>query len=124
MILPVTDAYDSEKDKDLSELDWDNNIFLTDIDQPEGRTFNISIAPWVFLLGALATALLLAIPLALALFGGSGGQEDTYGGDAGYGGSPDSGYGGEYRYFFNDRKKRSSSIDVKINSKCINSSFL
>jgi hypothetical protein len=83
---------------------------------------NVSAAPWVFILGALATTLLIAIPLAMALMMGSGGKEETYGGyggDAGYDSSPSSGYaGGEYRYFFNSRKKRSSGIDVKINSKC------
>jgi len=127
MILPVTDANNLEKDTDLSDLERNNNIFMRDIDEPEGRFLNITYAPWVFLLGALATVLLLAIPLALALFGGSGGEEETYGGDggdAGYGSdSSGSGYGAEYRYFFNTRKKRSSGFDVKINSKCIISRY-
>ena len=76
----------------------------------------------IFLLGALAAGLLLAIPLAMALLMHSGGKEETYGGyggDAGYS-SPSSGYGGDYRYFFASRKKRASVMDVKINSKCIN----
>ena len=123
LLLQITNANDLENDYDLlqNNLERDNNIFLTELDEPEPRFFNITYAPWVFILGALATTLLLAIPLALALFMGSGGKEETYGGyggDAGYDSSPSSGYGGgEYRYFFNNRKKRSSGIDVKINSK-------
>ena len=123
-LLPITNANDLENDYDilLSNLEKDDNILLTELDEPEPRFFNITYAPWVFILGALATTLLLVIPLALALLMGSGGKEETYGGyggDAGYDSSPSSGYGGggEYRYFFSNRKKRSSGIDVKINSK-------
>ena len=125
LLLHVTNADDLENDYDILEndLERDNDIFLTELDEPEPRFFgNVSAAPWVFILGALATTLLIAIPLAMALMMGSGGKEETYGGyggDAGYDSSPSSGYsGGEYRYFFNSRKKRSSGIDVKINSKC------
>ena len=105
----------------IDSYEDDNIVLLTELDESEGRTFNITLAPWVFLLGALAAGLLLAIPVALALLMNSGGKEETYGGyggDAGYS-SPSSGYG-DYRYFFTTRKKRASVMDVKINSKCIN----
>ena len=120
--LPITYANDLKIDNEilLNNLERDNNILLSELDESEPRIFNISYAPWVFILGALATTLLIAIPLALALLMGSGGEETYggYGGDSGYESSPSSGYGhGEYRYFFNTRKKRSSGIDVKINSK-------
>ena len=120
-LLQIVDAKDLEKDNDnlLTDLEKDNDILLTDIDESEGRFFNVTLAPYVVVLGALATALLISIPLALALIMGSGGGDDTKGGDAGYGSSSNSGYGGEYRYFYNNRKRRSPGIDVKINSKCI-----
>ena len=118
--LPLSySTYVSNEERDLYK---DDHIELTDFDESESRTFNITLAPWVFLLGALAAGLLLAIPLAMALLMHSGGKEETYGGyggDAGYGSSSSgSGYGGDYRYFFHTRKKRSRGIDVKINSKC------
>ena len=118
--LPL--SYSTYVSNDERDLYKDDHIELTDFDESESRTFNITLAPWVFLLGALAAGLLLAIPLAMALLMHSGGKEETYGGyggDAGYS-SPSSGYGGDYRYFFASRKKRASVMDVKINSKCIN----
>ena len=118
--LPLSNSQYASND--LIDLYNDDGLVLTDIDGSEARTFNITLAPWVFLLGALAAGLLLAIPLAMALLMHSGGKEETYGGygggDAGYS-SPSSGYGSDYRYFYASRKKRASD-DVKINSKCTN----
>ena len=118
----TVDAKDLEKDNEIPREDIEkfNKIPLTDIDESEGRFFNITYAPYVLLLGALSTALLISIPLILALLMGKGGGDDTYGGgDTGYGSRSDSGYAGDYRYFDNNRKRRSTGIDVKINSKCI-----
>ena len=112
--MPIIDAKEIGPEFDLikKDLEGDSSILLTELDESEARFYNISYAPWVFILGALATTLLIAIPLALVLLGGSGEKEE-----AGYS-SPSSSYGGEYRYFFTSRKKRSSAIDLQINSKC------
>ena len=112
--MSIIDAKEIGPEFDLikKDLEGDSSILLTELDEPEARFYNISYAPWVFILGALATTLLIAIPLAMVLLGGSGEKEE-----AGYS-SPSSSYGGEYRYFFTNRKKRSSVIDLQINSKC------
>ena len=115
--LPLSySQFVNDDDLDLYKTD---NLVLTEFDESAARTFNITLAPWVFLLGALAAGLLLAIPIAMALLMHAGGKEETYGGygNTGYS-SPSSGYGGDYRYFFASRKKRASVMDVKINSKC------
>ena len=114
----IVKANNRERDNEilLTDLDKNSDIILTDIDDSEGRFFNITYAPYVFLLGALATALLISIPLAVALLMGSNGDDTK--GDSGYGSSSSSGHGGDYRFLYNSRKRRSPGIDVEINSKC------
>ena len=100
---------------DATDLDRDTDILLTDIDeQSEGRFLNLTLnSLTVFLLGALATVLLVSIPIILALLMGSKGGGD----DTGYGSSSNAGYGGDHSYYYSSRKRRSPDIDVKINSK-------
>ena len=104
---------------DAKDLEGDLDFPLTDIDDPsEGRFLNYTSIPiTVFLLGGLATALLITLPLIMVFMMHLGGGEDTKGSGSGYGRSSYLEYEGENSYYYNNRKRRSPGIDININSK-------
>ena len=101
---------------DAKDLEGDLDFPLTDIDDPsEGKFLNYTSIPiTVFLLGGLATALLITLPLIMVFMMHLGGGEEE---SSGYGRSSYVEYKGDNSYYYSNRKRRSPGADININSK-------